>query len=49
MMEKILEDYATMESDVAAEEDSNEKAYQEDLTETTMNKKAEERSVTMKT
>jgi len=49
MMEKILEDYAKMEADVAAEEDSNEKAYQEDLTESTTNKKAEERSVQMKT
>jgi len=49
MMEKILEDYATMESDTAAQEDSDEKAYQEDLTSSEMNKKAEEKSATTKT
>merc|ERR1719159_1802191 len=38
-----------MESDTAAQEDSDEKAFQEDLTESETNKEAEERSVQMKT
>jgi len=49
MMEKILEDYAKMESDVAAEEDSDEKAFQEDMAQSEMNKKEEVKSAEVKT
>lgn len=49
MMEKIQEDYAKMEADTKAEEDSDETAYQADMTETTTNKEAEEKSAEMKT
>jgi len=49
MMETISEDFSTMESDTKAEEDSNQKAYDEEITVAEVDKAEKEKTMSMKT
>merc|ERR1719160_2414741 len=49
LMEKISEDFAKMEAETKAQEDEDQKAYDEDMTTSAVNKAEKEKSVDMKT
>jgi len=49
MLEKVGEDFSTMESETQAEEDSNQKAFDEEMTENMIDKATKEKSHEMKT
>merc|ERR1719271_2101461 len=49
LMDEVSSDFAKMESETKAEEDENQKAYDEDMTESNVNKAEKEKSIEMKT
>merc|ERR1719482_92991 len=49
LMNEVSSDFAKMESETKAEEDENQKAYDEDMTESNVNKAEKEKSIEMKT
>merc|ERR1719172_255738 len=49
LMTKISEDFAKMEAETTAEEEENQKAYDEDMTTSEVNKAEKEKSIEMKT
>merc|ERR1719379_126532 len=49
LMTKVSEDFAKMEAETTAEEEENQKAYDEDMTESEVNKAEKEKSAEMKT